>query len=155
MLVILYLTPARGILSTQTQGNAIHSKSSIIHSNYSCSRIQGNECDQSVKSGMSIYDIPRTPTPEPAHQPRNNDECHDRLQRASDSTCIIQFKQKPGALSVTEAKNPTRVSQKHASTRKRRLPVNQLALLRTTMSDGLPHPNVRSCYMSQVHVVQG
>ncbi|USP76119.1 hypothetical protein yc1106_03393 [Curvularia clavata] len=83
---------------------------------------------------MSIYDIPRTPTPKPAHQLRNNGKDHDRLQRASDSTCIIQSKQKPRAFSVTEAKNPPRALQKHANTRKRRLPVNQLALLRTTTS---------------------
>jgi hypothetical protein len=41
------------------------------------------------------------------------------------------------------AKAPTR-NQGSSHTRKRRLPVNELALLRTTSSRGLPHPSVRS-----------
>jgi hypothetical protein len=47
----------------------------------------------------------------------------------------------PTAKTLT-SKEPPKVS-KHR--RKRRLPVNELALLRTTSSDGLPLPSVRSC----------
>ncbi|EUC43950.1 hypothetical protein COCMIDRAFT_99416 [Bipolaris oryzae ATCC 44560] len=81
---------------------------------------------------MSMYDIPPSP-PEPVHVRVYRDSKHkNKSQHLSDSTRIIPSKRKPGASFVNEK------AKKHLTIRKRRLPVHQLALLRTTTSDGLP-----------------
>ncbi|XP_014562726.1 hypothetical protein COCVIDRAFT_83914 [Bipolaris victoriae FI3] len=81
---------------------------------------------------MSIYDIPPSP-PQPVHvRVHTNSKHKNKSQHLSDTTRIIPSKRKPGASFKTEK------AKKHLTTRKRRLPVHQLALLRTTTSDGLP-----------------
>ncbi|EMD95854.1 hypothetical protein COCC4DRAFT_123192 [Bipolaris maydis ATCC 48331] len=81
---------------------------------------------------MSIYDIPPSP-PEPVHvHVYSNNKHKNKSQHLSDSTRIIPSKRKPGASFMNEK------AKKHLITRKRRLPVHRLALLRTTTGDGLP-----------------
>lgn len=55
--------------------------------------------------------------------------------------------------STTAMTEPLDISRKTSSTPKRRhLPVNELALLRTTSSDGLPLPSVRNCPARPVYL---
>jgi hypothetical protein len=98
----------------------------------------------------SVYDIPRSPTPtEPRSRPTSDDDqnVHDRpnpVQRPSNANSPVKFRWKAGIAGPAKVKKASGKPGGPSSTRKRRLPVNELALLRTTTSDGLPQPGVRS-----------
>jgi hypothetical protein len=110
-----------------------------------------------VQSGVhlratSIYNITHSPTPTELCLGQASDYNQDGQEGQ------IYFQQQRGPLSspqnlgeggATVAVKVNKVYGKtrgSSSTRKRCLPVNELALLRTTTSDGLPDPGVRSIY---------
>jgi hypothetical protein len=96
----------------------------------------------------SIYDIPRSPTPPERHsiaKANGNPHIHGNrapVQQHSDPVPFAHRLLKAGPVLCSKAKT-FRTPRGSSSTRKRHLPVNELALLRTTTSDGLPQPGVR------------
>jgi hypothetical protein len=99
---------------------------------------------------ISIYHIPlsRTPTvtrPTPANDDDQEvQQSQSPVQRQSYTTLSVKFRRKAGTAITTKAKKAPAKPRGSSNTRKRRLPVNELALLRTTTSDGLPPAGVRS-----------
>jgi hypothetical protein len=98
----------------------------------------------------SIYDVPLSPTStEPRSSPASGDdqdvyERQSPVQRQPDTNRSAKFAKAGTAVPVkVKVKKASRKPLGSSSTRKRRLPVNELALLRTTTSDGLPQPGVR------------
>ena len=88
------------------------------------------------------YDNPRLSTPTDSNL--NSDDPDAGTNKGRPTTKPTkQARQKSGVAHTSRAKGSSSKSHKPSSTRKRWLPVNSLALLRTTTSDGLPEPSVR------------
>jgi hypothetical protein len=100
----------------------------------------------------SVYDIPRSPTP--IEHCLNLGADHDQylhnnyapVQQRSDPVPLAYCQLNADTTLNTNAKKAPRKPREPSSTRKRRLPVNELALMRTTTSDGLPPPGVRGLH---------
>jgi hypothetical protein len=100
----------------------------------------------------SEYDIPRSPTPiRPTVDRDNGGETaigpDGEMEIVDDQTSTEtpkRVRKKAAVAQISFTRKAPRESQEFSSTRKRRLPVLGLALLRTTTSDGLPEPGVRS-----------
>lgn len=93
----------------------------------------------------SVFDIVRSPTPEQAlHVPEESlpdTSDHNGFQEIGDQTDHAQL---PLILRVDRSvPSPIKVCKTSSTRKRRRLPANELALLRTTSSDGLPQPSVR------------
>jgi hypothetical protein len=112
-------------------------------------QFEENETENRAQSS-SIYDIPLSPIPtETRSSPASGDnqaalERQSPGRRQQDSNPSAKFRQKARTAVLVKAKKASGKPLGSSSTRKRRLPVNELALLRTTTSDGLPQPGVRS-----------
>jgi hypothetical protein len=100
----------------------------------------------------SVYDIPRSPKPiehrlslgvDGDQYLHNN---YAPVQQHSDPVPLAHRQLNADTTLNTKAKKALRKPCGTSSTRKRRLPVNELALLRTTTSDGLPQPGVRGLH---------
>jgi hypothetical protein len=95
----------------------------------------------------SIYDVPLSPTSTRSSPASGDDqdvyERQSPVQRQPDTSGSAKFAHQAGTAVPVKVKKASRKPLGSSSTRKRRLPVNELALLRTTTSDGLPQPGVR------------
>jgi hypothetical protein len=100
----------------------------------------------------SEYDIPRSPSSIGPTVDRDNGADtatgpDEELVVVNDQTSTQNTKRvrkKAVVAQIPSTRKAPNKSHESSSTRKRRLPVNGLALLRTTTSDGLPEPGVRS-----------
>jgi hypothetical protein len=100
----------------------------------------------------SEFDIPRSPTPTHARPCLGLDEHFDFVSNMQAGTTeqrspihtIKQARAENADVHIQKDEATSGGCQRPSDTRKRRLPVNGLALLRTTTLDGLPKPSVRS-----------
>ncbi|KAG9194692.1 hypothetical protein G6011_04727 [Alternaria panax] len=112
-----------------------------------------SETNVSEKEGLSnddmhvtsIYALPQSSVPHLHLTPTsaNDQDSHNRLegsQYSSDLKSILQSNRKATAITAIVKKTSGRI-EGLSSTRKRRLPVHELALLRTTTLNGLPLPS--------------
>jgi hypothetical protein len=95
----------------------------------------------------SIYDVPLSPTSTRSSPVSGDDqdvyERQSPVQRQPETNGSAKFAHQAGTAVPVKVKRASRKPLGSSSTRKRRLPVNELALLRTTTLDGLPQPGVR------------
>ena len=93
---------------------------------------------------LSVSDIARSATPDELLVGTMRDSRSQRDRGRPDSVQIASIRQAENcATAVAVAKSPMKSCKTSSTRRRRRLPVNELVLLRTTSSDGLPRPSVR------------
>lgn len=91
-------------------------------------------------TSLSVFDTSSSATPDEALLGAVRDSRSQRDRGRPDSIQITSILQ---AKKCAAAKSPSKIRKTSSARRRRRLPVNELVLLRTTSSDGLPRPSVR------------